>query len=79
VSSIPTRGMDICVILFCVYVVLCVGSGLETGWSLVRVVCSLCKKDYETEEEARAQQSAVDEWMIDWMNFNVQANRISIS
>jgi hypothetical protein len=27
----PTRGMDVCVRLFCVCVVLCVGSGLTTG------------------------------------------------
>jgi hypothetical protein len=31
VDSDPTRGMDVCVRLFCVYVVLCVGSGLATG------------------------------------------------
>jgi hypothetical protein len=29
VGSNPTRGMDVCVRLFCV----CVGSGLATGWS----------------------------------------------
>jgi hypothetical protein len=33
-----TRGMDICVRLFCIYVVLCVGSGLATGWSPVQGV-----------------------------------------
>jgi hypothetical protein len=27
----PTRGMDVCVCLFGVCVVLCVGSGLATG------------------------------------------------
>jgi hypothetical protein len=31
VDSNPTRGMDVCVHLFCVCVVLCVGSGLATG------------------------------------------------
>jgi hypothetical protein len=30
-GSNPTRGMDVCVCLFCVCVVLCVGSGLATG------------------------------------------------
>jgi hypothetical protein len=34
VSSNPTRGMDVCVSLFCV----CVGSGLATGWSSVQGV-----------------------------------------
>jgi hypothetical protein len=32
VGSNPTHGMDVCVRLFCVFVVLCVGSGLATGW-----------------------------------------------
>jgi hypothetical protein len=31
VDSNPTRGMDVCLRLFCVCVVLCVGSGLATG------------------------------------------------
>jgi hypothetical protein len=31
VSSNPTRDMDICLRLFCVYVVLCVRSGFATG------------------------------------------------
>jgi hypothetical protein len=34
VSSNSTRGMDVCVRLFCVCVVLCVGSGLATGYRL---------------------------------------------
>jgi hypothetical protein len=33
VVSNPTRYIDVCVRLFCVCVVLCVGSGLATGWS----------------------------------------------
>jgi hypothetical protein len=36
VGSNPTRGMDVCVRLLCVYVVLGVGSGLATGWSPVQ-------------------------------------------
>jgi hypothetical protein len=31
-NSNPTQGMDVCVRLFCVYVVLFVGSGLAKGW-----------------------------------------------
>jgi hypothetical protein len=38
VGSNPTQGMDVCVRLFCVCVVLCVGSDLATGWSLVQGV-----------------------------------------
>jgi hypothetical protein len=38
VGSNHTQGMDVCMCLFCVYVVLCVGSGLTTGWWLVQGV-----------------------------------------
>jgi hypothetical protein len=38
VDSNPTQGMDVCLRLFCVYVVLCVGSGLATGWPSVKDV-----------------------------------------
>jgi hypothetical protein len=34
----PTGGMNVCVHVFCVCVVLYVGSGLAMGWSLVRGV-----------------------------------------
>jgi hypothetical protein len=37
-GSNPTRSMDVCMRLFCVCVVLCVGSGLTMGWSPVREV-----------------------------------------
>jgi hypothetical protein len=36
--SNPAGSMDVCVRLFCVYVVLCVGSSLSTGWSSVQGV-----------------------------------------
>jgi hypothetical protein len=38
VGSNPTRGMDVCMRLFCVCVVLYVGSGLATGWFPVQGV-----------------------------------------
>jgi hypothetical protein len=38
VGSNPTRGMDVCVRLFCVCVDLCVDGGLATGWSSVQGV-----------------------------------------
>jgi hypothetical protein len=38
VGSNPTQCMDVCVRFFCVCVVLCVGSGLATGWSPVQGV-----------------------------------------
>jgi hypothetical protein len=38
VGSNPTWGMDVCVHLFCVFVLSCVGSGLAMGWSLIQGV-----------------------------------------
>jgi hypothetical protein len=38
VGSNPTRGMNVCVRLFCVCIVLCVGRGLATVWSPVQGV-----------------------------------------
>jgi hypothetical protein len=38
VGSNPATGMDVYVCLFCVCVVLCVGSNLPTDWSLVQGV-----------------------------------------
>jgi hypothetical protein len=52
VSSNPTQGMDVwcvCMGLFCVCVVLCLGSGLETGSLLVQGVLPTVKNDYGTE------------------------------
>jgi hypothetical protein len=46
--------MDVCVRLLCVYVVLCLGSGLATVLSLVQGVVHPMKNDYGTGEKARA-------------------------
>jgi hypothetical protein len=54
VSSITTRGIDPCVYFFiCVCVVLCVGSGLATGWSPVQGVLCI---DYGTVKAAKARK-----------------------
>jgi hypothetical protein len=42
VGSNPTRGLDVYVRLFCVRVVLCVGSGFVRGWSDFKEFYRLC-------------------------------------
>jgi hypothetical protein len=50
VGSNPTRSMDVWFRLFCVYGVLCVGSGLATDWSVVQgVVTTVYRITYLTE------------------------------
>jgi hypothetical protein len=58
VGSNPTHAMDVCLRLFCVCVVLCVGSGLATGWFPVKESYRLCI-DQETEKEAKVQQKGL--------------------
>jgi hypothetical protein len=62
VGSNPTQGLDVCVRLFCVCVVLCVYSGLATGWSLVQGVL-LTVYMIKKMKANKAKQKAVDEWM----------------
>jgi hypothetical protein len=52
--------MDVCVRLFCVCVVLRVGKGLRRADHSSKVSYRLCRKDYEADEEARAQQRTVE-------------------
>jgi hypothetical protein len=42
VGSNLIRGMDVCLRLLCICVVLCVGSGLATGWSPSKESYRLC-------------------------------------
>jgi hypothetical protein len=61
----PTQGMDIwcvCMRLFCVCVVLCLGSGLVTGWSLVQGVLPSVKNDSGTKYEAWALNGLKSPW-----------------
>jgi hypothetical protein len=61
-SSNPTQGMYVCVCVYCA--VLCVSSALRRAVHSSKESYRLCKKtDYDTEEEARAQQRAVEPLM----------------
>jgi hypothetical protein len=55
VGSNRNIGLDVCVCLFCVCVVLCVGSGLATGRSPVQGVLPSVYRIRKTENEAKAQ------------------------
>jgi hypothetical protein len=55
---IPLKAW-ISVHLFCVCV-LCVGSGLATGWSPIQGILPTVQKDQETNKAAKAQQRAVE-------------------
>jgi hypothetical protein len=56
--------MDVCVFVYSVFVLSCDGLIIRP-----RSPNRLCKKDYELEEEARAQQRAVESFMKDWINY----------
>jgi hypothetical protein len=55
--------------LFCVCVVLCVGSGLATADHSSKESYRLHKEDHETEEEARTQQRSVEPLMFEMNEF----------
>jgi hypothetical protein len=56
VGSNPTQGMDACVRLFCVCVVLCVDSGLATGWTPVQGVLSTLYKIKNLKKRPRSKK-----------------------
>jgi hypothetical protein len=59
-GSNPTQGMDICVCLFCVCVVLHVGSGLAMDWSHVQGVLPTVCRIKKLKKAAKVQQRAVE-------------------
>jgi hypothetical protein len=69
VNSNPTQSMSVCAFI------LCVGSGLGTGWSPVQGVLLTVWKKYETEEEARAQQRAVEPRIDRAKSWNITLKR----
>jgi hypothetical protein len=64
VSSNPTQDMDVCVCVYSVFVFYVQLAALRRADTPSKESYRLCKNDYETEEEARAQQKgcrAIDE------------------
>jgi hypothetical protein len=74
VGSNHTRGMDVCVRLFCVCVDLCEGSGLATVWSLVRGVLPTV---YRTTNLERPEPTKGCRAIGDWMNNRKQITSTS--
>jgi hypothetical protein len=63
VGSNPTQDMFVCVCVYSVFVLSCVYTyvaALRRADQLSKESCPLCKNDYETEEEAKAQERAVE-------------------
>jgi hypothetical protein len=63
-SNLP-QSMDVCMRLFCVCVVLCVGSGLATDWSLVQGVLPTVYRNKKLKKRAKIQQKGCRDgrWM----------------
>jgi hypothetical protein len=64
VGSNTTWGMDVCVRLFCVCVVLCVGSGFATGWSPVQGVLPTVYRIKKLKKRQKARQRAVESYVM---------------
>jgi hypothetical protein len=63
-GSNPNQGMDVCVCVYSGFVLSCVQvAALRLSDHPSKEFYRLRKKDYETEEEARAQQRAVEPLM----------------
>jgi hypothetical protein len=60
VGSNPTQGMDVCVSLFCVYVVLCAGRGLAMGWSPVQRVLPTVYRIKKLKKRPRSNKTTVE-------------------
>jgi hypothetical protein len=78
-QSHTQRHECLCVRLFCVCVVLCVDSGLATGWSLVQVVLPFVKKWLRNWWRGHGPTKgcrAIDEWMNDWMTLPISCKKL---
>jgi hypothetical protein len=62
-GSNPTQGMDVYVRLFCVHVVLCVDSGLASGWSPVKVVLPTVCRINKLKKRPRSNKRTVERYI----------------
>jgi hypothetical protein len=60
VGSNPTWSMDVFVRLFCVYVILCVGSGLAMGWSSVQGILPTVYRIMKLKNRPRSNKRTVE-------------------
>jgi hypothetical protein len=60
VDSNSTQGIDVCVRLFCVCIVLCVGSGPATGWSPVQEVLPTVYRITEMKKRPRSNKRTLE-------------------
>jgi hypothetical protein len=60
VGSNHTQGMDVCVRLFCVCIVMSVGSGLATGWSPVQGVLPTVYRIKKLKKRPRSNKRTVE-------------------
>jgi hypothetical protein len=70
VESNPSRGMDACVCLFCVCVVLHLGCGLGPGWSPVQGVLLTVYRITKLKERRGPTKNCrvTDKWMNNYIN-----------
>jgi hypothetical protein len=73
VGSNPTQGIDVCVRLYCVCVVLCVGTGLAKGWSPVQGVLQTVYRINKVKKRSRSKGLWYGPCHISSQNFLVVA------
>jgi hypothetical protein len=66
VGSNLTRGMDVCLRLFCVFAVPCIGSGLATGWSPVQGVLPTVYRITKLKKRPGPNKGLYNRWMNEY-------------
>jgi hypothetical protein len=80
VGSNPTQDMVICVCVYSVFVLFCVQvAALRRAYLSSKESYHLSKKNYETEDEARAQRRAVEPLMNEWTYFRLLNDSFTVA